>query len=70
MSHLSNADLTGANLQNAIFVNFMGGSLEDADLTDANLAGAFGFFDLSAAILSNTTCPDGTNSDETNCASG
>ena len=68
--NLSNADLTGANLENAILVNFMGGSLEDADFTNANLAGAFGFFDLSAATLSNTTCPDGSNSDETNCASG
>ena len=66
---LSYANFKGANLQNTIFVNIMGGSLEDADFTDANLAGAFGFFDLSAAILSNTTCPDGTNSDETNCAS-
>ena len=68
--NLSNADLTGANLENAILVNFMGGSLVDADFTNANLAGAFGFFDLSASILSNTTCPDGTNSDETGCASG
>ena len=68
--NLSNADLTGANLENAILVNFMGGSLEDTDLTNANLAGAFGFFDLSAATLSNTTCPDGTNSDDTNCANG
>ena len=68
--NLSNADLTGANLENAILVNFMGGSLEDTDLTDANLAGAFGFFDLSAATLSNTTCPDGTNSDDTSCANG
>jgi len=68
--NLSNADLTGANLENAIVVNFMGGSLADADFTNANLVGAFGFFDLSASILSNTTCPDGTNSDETGCASG
>ena len=68
--NLSNADLTGANLENAILVNFMGGSLEDTDLTNANLAGAFGFFDLSAATLSNTTCPDGTNSDDTSCANG
>ena len=68
--NLSNADLTGANLENAILVNFMGGSLADADFTNANLAGAFGFFDFSASILSNTTCPDGTNSDETGCASG
>ncbi len=68
--NLSNADLTGANLENAILVNFMGGSLEDTDLTNANLVGAFGFFDLSAATLSNTTCPDGTNSDDTSCANG
>ncbi|MEC7261512.1 MAG: pentapeptide repeat-containing protein, partial [Candidatus Thermoplasmatota archaeon] len=68
--NLSNADLSGANLENAILVNFRGGSLDDADLTDANLAGAFGLFDLSAATLSNTTCPDGTNSDETGCLSG
>ena len=68
--NLTDADLMGANLENAILVNFMGGSLEDADFTNANLAGAFGFFDLSAATLSNTTCPDGTNSDDTGCESG
>ena len=68
--NLSDADLTGANLENAIIVNFMGGSLENADFTDANLAGAFGFFDLSSSTLSNTTCPDGTNSDVTGCVSG
>ena len=68
--NLSDADLTGATLENAIIVNFMGGSLENADFTDANLAGAFGFFDLSSSTLSNTTCPDGTNSDVTGCASG
>ena len=68
--NLSDADLTGANLENAIIVNFMGGSMEGADFTDANLEGAFGFFDLSSSTLSNTTCPDGTNSDVTGCASG
>ncbi|MGB1487594.1 MAG: FtsX-like permease family protein [Candidatus Poseidoniaceae archaeon] len=68
--NLSDADLTGANLENAIIVNFMGGSLENADFTDANLAGAFGFFDLSSSTLSNTTCPDGTNSDVTGCTVG
>ena len=68
--NLSDADLTGANLENAIIVNFMGGSIEGADFTDANLEGAFGFFDLSSSILANTTCPDGTNSDVTGCASG
>ena len=68
--NLSDADLTGANLENAIIVNFMGGSMEGADFTDANLEGAFGFFDLSSSTLSNTTCPDGTNSDVSGCASG
>ena len=68
--NLSNADLRGANLQNAIIVQFSDGLVDGADFTDANLAGAFGLFDLSSAILSNTTCPDGTNSDETECSSG
>ena len=68
--NLSDADLTGANLENAIIVNFMGGSMEGADFTDANLEGAFGFFDLSSSTLSNTTCPDGTNSDVSGCSGG
>ena len=67
---LSGADLTGANLENAIIVNFQGGSIENADLTDANLNGLFGQIDLSSAVLSNTTCPDGTNSDDTSCVNG
>ncbi len=67
---LSNADLTGANLENAIIVNFAGGSIAGADLSDANLNGLFGLVDLSGAVLSNTTCPDGSNSDTTSCASG
>lgn len=67
---LSNADLTGANLENTIIVNFAGGSIEGADLSDANLNGLFGLVDLSGATLSNTTCPDGSNSDDTSCASG
>ena len=67
---LSYADLSGANLQNAVLVNFMGGSLEGTDFTDANLEGAFGFFDLSGAVLTNATCPDGTAADETGCATG
>ena len=70
---LSEADLTGADLRNTVMVRLFGsGSLDGADFTDANLEGAWssGTFDLSTATLSNTTCPDGTNSDETNCASG
>ena len=67
---LSYANFRGANLQNTVLVNIMGGSLEGTDFTDANLEGAFGFFDLSAAILTNATCPDGTAADETSCVSG
>ena len=67
---LSYANFRGANLQNTVLVNIMGGSLEGTDFTDANLEGAFGFFDLSQAILTNATCPDGTAAEETSCASG
>ena len=67
---LSYANFRGANLQNTVIVNFMGGSLEGTDFTDANLEGAFGFFDLSGAVLTNATCPDGSAADDTACASG
>ena len=68
---LSDADLTGANLENAVIVDFSEGDwIENADLTDANLNGLFGLTDLSKAILSNTTCPDGSNSDNTSCVDG
>ena len=67
---LSYANFRGANLQNTVLVNFMGGSLEGTDFTDANLEGAFGLFDLSGAILTNATCPDGSLADETSCISG
>ena len=67
---LSYANFQGANLQNTVLVNIMGGSLEGTDFTDANLEGAFGFFDLSEAILTNATCPDGSAADETSCVSG
>lgn len=67
---MSGADLTGANLENAIIVNFQSGTVENADFTDANLNGLYGLVDLSTAILSNTTCPDGTNSDDTSCEEG
>ena len=67
---LSGADLTGANFENTIIVNFQSGSIENADLTDANLNGLYGVVDLSSAVLSNTTCPDGSNSDDTSCVNG
>ena len=69
---LSGADLTGANLENTIIVDFNddGIFMENVDLTDANLNGLFGLADLSKAVLSNTTCPDGSNSDDTSCVNG
>ena len=69
---LSGADLTGANLENTIIVdlNDDGSFMENADLTNANLNGLFGLADLSKAVLSNTTCPDGSNSDDTSCVDG
>jgi len=50
---LSNLDLTGANLSGA---NLTGANLTGANLTGAILTGPF--------IWSNTTCPDGSNSDD------
>jgi ABC-type antimicrobial peptide transport system permease subunit len=67
---LSYADLSGVDLKNTVLVNINGGSLEGTDFTNANLEGAFGFFDLSGAILTNATCPDGSSADETSCVSG
>ena len=71
-SRFDGADLRGAVLTNAMLMQsrFTDAQIEGADFTDANLEGAFGFFDLSSSTLSNTTCPDGSNSDETGCASG
>ena len=62
---LGGADLAGADLHGAdLSFSGLNANLGSADLTDANLSSA----DLSSAILtgaiwSNTTCPDGTNSD-------
>jgi len=64
---LSGADFSGSNLENAIITNFSLDPIKDADFTNANLRGLFGAVDLKTSILSNTTCPDGTNSDETQC---
>ena len=72
--NLSGADLTGANLTNTVLVNDVDGDgtldLDGADFTNADLTGVFGFFDLSNAILTNATCPDGSAADETSCLSG
>jgi YVTN family beta-propeller protein len=59
-ANLKDADLTGANLSGANLngANLKGANLTDADLSGASLTGA----NLSSVIWSNTTCPDGTNS--------
>jgi uncharacterized protein YjbI with pentapeptide repeats len=56
-AELANADLTGATMDNT--------NLSDADLTGADLSGAIvtSRTDLTGVTWSDTTCPDGTNSD-------
>jgi uncharacterized protein YjbI with pentapeptide repeats len=55
-TNLSGTNLSGANLQGT---NLMGTNLSGADLSGAILKGA----NLNNARWANTTCPDGTNSD-------
>ena len=59
---LGNADLTNASLVNT---NLTDGFMTNADLTNVNLSGAIltnvGF---NGVTWSNTTCPDGTNSND------
>jgi len=64
---LHRIDLRGTDLRSASFVGtdlryarLDGVDLSDADLTGANVRSSTG---LSSATFSNTTCPDGTNSD-------
>jgi uncharacterized protein YjbI with pentapeptide repeats len=66
-AHLPGAKLNNANLMNALLrgadlngANLYGATLIGADLRDANLNGA----NLNGVIWGNTTCPDGTNSDD------
>jgi hypothetical protein len=60
-ANLNGANLTGATLTGANFnrADLTGANLTDADLTGANLNKAI----LTGVTWSNTTCPDGTNSD-------
>jgi uncharacterized protein YjbI with pentapeptide repeats len=53
---LTNADLSGAR----IGVEGNSADLTNADLTNANLSGAV----FGSITWNNTTCPDGTNSDD------
>jgi streptogramin lyase len=77
-AHLVGADLQDANLLGAQFqsyallslANLRGANLNGADLTGANLSGAdleganLRKATLTGVVWSNTTCPDGTNSDD------
>ena len=58
-ANLYGANLTGANLTTA---NLNGANLNFADFTNANLTGALNAALSDGAILRNTTCPNGTNS--------
>jgi uncharacterized protein YjbI with pentapeptide repeats len=59
-AQLQHAFLDGANLQDA---NLHGADLTGADLSRADLTGAnLHRATLTGAVWSNTTCPDGTNS--------
>ena len=53
---LYEVDLTGANLSNTFLYST---NLTNANLTGSNLEDAI----LSGVLWSNTTCPDGSNSD-------
>ncbi len=59
-ANLQGDDLTGASLADA---NLTGANLQGANLTDATLAGAtVAGANLQKVTWSNTTCPDGSNS--------
>lgn len=57
---LGSANLNGANLQNALLIDTR---LNNVDLSDANVEGAFVSADLNGTVFSNTTCPESSNSD-------
>jgi hypothetical protein len=60
--YLIDSNLTGADLTDAVLsaATVTGANLTDADLTGSSLGGAHS---VGGDIWSNTTCPDGTNSD-------
>ncbi len=65
--NLSGANLQGANLTGAdlAFSNLTGANLRGADLRDANLRGAkLTGANVAYCRFGNTTCPDGTNSND------
>ena len=64
---LSSAKLTGANLTNAVIVEWFGGSVDNADFSNATLSGMYGTVDSSNVILDNTTCASGNLSINSVC---
>ena len=65
-SNLTGADLSNASLQTARNVDFTNANLTNATFLKVNLAAgvALEVVDTTNAIFDNTTCPDGTNSDD------
>jgi len=64
-AELRNVDLSGANLEGSDLAgaDLASANLDGANVTDANLDGAeLTFAGLTGVTWSNTTCPDGTNS--------
>lgn len=61
VANLAHTSLVGADLSEASlsYSNAWGADFTDADLSEATLTGA----NLTGVIWSNTTCPDGSNSD-------
>lgn len=66
-SNFTNAVIKFGHLNNANFQgsNFLNANLSEANFTEADLTGATNMdtANLTGVIWSNTTCPDGTNSD-------
>ncbi len=70
--NLRGANLSGANLTNVV-IGMSPQNMENIDLTNANLLGAFeyGVIDLSNLSIEGVMCPDGTAQNESNnCITG
>ncbi|MGH7204332.1 MAG: hypothetical protein ACREHC_07850 [Candidatus Levyibacteriota bacterium] len=59
-----NSTLSNANFSHSSVLNFEGATLQNVNVTNAILEGSenMSTATVSGAIWSNTTCPDGTNS--------
>ncbi len=71
-ANLNDADMSGVDVEDSdlSFANFSGAALTDADFDSAGLVGAnldganLGGAELVNVSWSNTTCPDGTDSND------